>query len=47
MNVNKFKSIAYGYSNQITALPNDIFDAISIFLIFGSNNSPKLLFQLH
>ena len=29
-NVNKFKSIAYGYSNQITILSNENIDVISI-----------------
>ena len=30
-NINKFKSIAYGYSREITILSNEEFNAISIF----------------
>ena len=29
-NINKVKSIAYGYSNQITILSNENFDTISV-----------------
>ena len=32
-NLNKFKSITYGYSNQITVLSNEDFDGISIFTL--------------
>ena len=32
-NVNKFKSIAYGYSGEITILSNEDFNAISIFTL--------------
>ena len=32
-NINKFKSIAYGYSREITILSNEDFNAISIFTL--------------
>ena len=32
-NVNKFKSMAYGYSGEITILSNEDFNAISIFIL--------------
>ena len=32
-NINKYKSIAYGYSMEITILPKDDFNAISIFTL--------------
>lgn len=51
-NVNKFRSIAYGYSNQITILLNENSDAISIFIfrifiLFYFYFLAILLFQLH
>ena len=32
-NINKFKSIAYGYSREITILSNEDFNAISMFIL--------------
>ena len=32
-NVNKFKSIAYGYSREITIISNEGFNTVSIFTL--------------
>ena len=42
---NKFKSIAYGYSNQITNLLNENFEVISTFTLMNQqfSNTPILI----
>ena len=44
-NVNKFKSIAYNYSNQITIMSNENFNVISIFTLRKQevSNTPILI----